>query len=261
MDYSIRQIWDSAFRGAAPDGLLAFLDEESFSGHSFEGTTKILRNPDFQEPFVQKLVEEGKKKVLIVAGSIGLEACTLGILAKNAGYDELQVDTLDISPVFTQIAQGSCYGEAVLLNQGQDICRHFEKASQAGFVTLSGDIAKNIHVLDAQNVFSFKADKRYDAVICQNLIRHLDFDAAKALALRLAHMTQGYFCFDTPERIEEKERFRVVLDDIKGQLRGVGLSFLGGDWKPLSDQDFYPDGTRKEKSGLDETVMVFERNC
>ena len=197
---------------------------------------------------------------MIVGGSIGSEAYTLAILAHNKGHCGLQIDTLDLSPIYTEIALNAVFGKAVLEGQSQEITKHFKEASETGFVTLSEDIQKSVHVLDAQDIFNFKPDEPYDAVICQNLICHLDPNPTATLVRRLAQITKSYLCFDKPEGQKHKDSWQPTFKAIKKQLSEADISLLAPNWKPLSHRDFYPDGTRKPPGSNEETVFVFEKN-
>ncbi len=244
----ISKHWNTVFSGKIFSGNICLADNSG--EHPLTGTTRLLRRPKFQIPFTNQLIKINRPvRILIVPGSIGLEAYTMAIIAANTDehHTNLCIDTLDISQTFSWLSEQAVYPSVFLENQESEIQKHFQESANGQFRYLSPNIRSTVRVLPAQNIFQFEPEEPYDAVICQNLIQYLNPVLTRALLLRLSKMTARYLCFDFAKDLEDDYLGFKLFAEVQKHLKDKGFALLDEDWNKHKTQNALPE-TQKEKA-------------
>lgn len=112
---SARALWHSICVDVSGDSNPYFAETSTFNGGKLVGTTNAFRHNDIYNAALAEAKDLHKKTgnivTLLSAGSsTGLEAYSLSYKAVKRGYDAwLRIKTLDISPIFTEIAGVGIY--------------------------------------------------------------------------------------------------------------------------------------------------------
>lgn len=151
------------------------------------GTTSFFRYPALQKNLIDYLSSKQKPytRILVVPGSVGMEANSLSILAQKDGYlsmpGRLSIDSMDISPAFTRKAEEGFYskGDIPALYAGyfrdaatgkalhaEDL-KGEERANEAAFVCNA--IKSRTRFINA-DMLDYQITEKYDAVICLTLL-------------------------------------------------------------------------------------------
>jgi hypothetical protein len=191
------------------EGIRHIAPHDAEGARTLRGVTAFLRYPDFQRSFIRHLagrVKPGQDfRLLIAPGSIGCEAVTMAILAKEAGlYGEgraLTIDTLDLSAHFTEHARLAQYPYTAIAHLPPAMKSHFNTSAGAEVpaVTVAPDIRKRINILPPGSLLDFQPAAPYDAVFCMNLLQYVGDDLPE-FTEKLATLSRGLVCVNRMDR-------------------------------------------------------------
>jgi len=146
------------------------------SAPGYSGQTAFYRNPNAQHAIINWTKNKtGKRRILILPGSIGCEAYTFAMIAANEGLsqNELEIHSLDISDEFTRVAKSGIYPAQALLGLPQSLTQYFSECSNEDFVAVRDEIKERVTFLPHSSLKRFKTPQAYDGVVCQNLLKHI----------------------------------------------------------------------------------------
>lgn len=215
-------------------------------GSPVVGTTQFMRYPAFLSRLAEHINTADKPmRVLVVPGSVGCEAYTLAMLLHNLsdGKTQASIDTFDMSPSFSDIAENGLYPSLVLRALAPDLQRHFALATDEKFAVLDEQIRQAVNVLPPQNVFDFQAEQPYDAVICSNLIQYLSPALIEKLFSHLTDMVaqDGVLCVDKAIDLYHNYCGGKSTYDIHQDLKAKSFTLCDTDFQRLDTDRALPE--------------------
>ncbi len=165
------------------------------------GITAFLRYPEFQRSLVRAIAARSAPdfRLLVAPGSIGCEALTLAILAKEAGLFDggrsLVIDTLDLSARFTALARQNLYPESAIRHLPPAMKAHFNACAQSSgaLVSAADTVHGCVNILPRGSLLDFQPAEAYDAVLCVNLLQYAG-EFRPAFLDKLASLSRGMIC-------------------------------------------------------------------
>jgi hypothetical protein len=204
------------------------------------GQTGFYRYPHFQPKLIDALYDlppQDEIRILIVPGSIGCEAVTLGILADRKKltdkHKSLVIHSVDLSKEFTEVAVRGLYSPDAIKHLPRELLAYFENAANPNSVKPSPAALRNITYLPSQGLMDIHTDKPYDAVICANLLQWILQGGSRRRTIahmkKLCNLSLRFLCATL--------HFRSYNDanglNTGGPFIENGFHLLGSDWKPL----------------------------
>ena len=193
--------------------------------NNIEGTTGFFRAPVSQEAVMSAAMTRINSKplrVLVAPGSWGCEALTLSmIVEKLQPQAQVQIDTLDISGLFTAVAMQKKYPRKMLAGIPADYSHMFNAASVEQFITPVETVSQRVNVLPAGNISDFTPDAPYDVVFCMNMLRHIEYGKIPEVIEKLATLAKHILCFNGLENMSNSvaSASRVSYEKLQVELR------------------------------------------
>lgn len=213
----------------------------------FDDTTFFFRYPRLMDTLAEYMLRQPEgsvSNILFAPCSVGCEPITFAMVADKKGvfarHPGLRLNALDISEGLVALAaQGSYpYMQYGYMPEGYEA--YYTERKDDGMVDIAPEIMKRINFLPAEDVRAHRPPKPYNAVVCLNLLYHLDRDTAIDVFSHIVGMTKGIVCagdsnFLTRDDItrvmkKEKKSFAVLSGDFNAgaQVHPQSSGFVFG---------------------------------
>lgn len=176
-----------------PSQSFVFVDQTKVTGKNRRvGTTDFVHhNPAMQQLIgFLKTLPSDHLRILSARCSIGCEPYSFSMLAEKAGLYQgrrIEIDALDLSPLFVQAASEGLYPATMIADPFPAEFRHYFNNCADGLVQANDVLRRRIHVLPPQDLTKLEDTTHYDALIMLNLFIQLhEAQAAQNLADTIA---------------------------------------------------------------------------
>ena len=224
----LQNIWENLECRFNDKGFVAMRSvHQDTLGQSVEGSTGFFRDAEFQTKMISELLNrsgDSPVRILVVPGSIGCEALTLSMIAHKIDPNrDVQIDTFDVSDLYTDVAELAVYPEGFVKNVPDEYSEYFEESSAGPYVGVSDAIRSRVNVLPAQSVFDFEPSEQYDLVVSMNFLMHLDVEGSKNAILKMSQFSSGMFVFNNFEELDFKKEDYKNINDFLVSSRSFSL--------------------------------------
>ncbi len=201
--------------------------DQSSGGLDVEGSTGFFRDEKIQESLIGEVLsrtESSPVRILVVPGSIGCEALTLSMIAHAIDPSRnVQIDTFDVSDLYTDVAKLAVYPEQFKDNVPERYQKYFNANLNDGYIEIDEDVRSNVNILPAQSVFEFEPEEPYDLVVSMNFLMHLDAEQSVHALQKMSQLSSGMFTFNNFEELGIKKNDYNELNDYLVSSRSFSL--------------------------------------
>ncbi|GEM_PF-3006385 len=150
----------------------------------------FFREKDYLE-LTLNLVPEKKDlvKILVIPCASGEPVYSLQILAKQKNIKNIEIEGADISPAAIEKAEKGIYAEHSLKNVSMELRqRFFEK--EEGHYQVKQELKSNV-VFKVKNLVKSNETKKYDIILCRNLLIYFEKDTLQIALEKTANMLKN----------------------------------------------------------------------
>lgn len=189
----------------------------------FEDTTWFFRFPYLMDKLADYVLRQPAGSIsnlLFAPCSVGCEPITFAMVADKKGvfekHPDVKIHALDISDGLLKLAAGGTYPYQQYRCPPDEYQEYFKVREEAGMVDISEAIMQRVQFLPAQDVRQHKPARPYDAVVCLNLLYHLDRETALTVFNSLVSMTKGIICIGDASFMDKDDIVRAMKKQKKG---------------------------------------------
>lgn len=265
---TIKQILPDHWDQHPNDSCFIVVDETRVTGERRVGTTGFVRHRRPMERLLE-LIEPLRPeplRVLSAPCSIGCEPYSLAMIAEDVGFYKkrgLQIDALDLSPLFVEAGRTGLYPAAMVTRTVPDSLQHHFQPAADGMMQANDSLRARVNFLPAQDLTKFAPEKPYDALIMLNLlVQILNRGLAERLAQKIEDLQPSALLLNNLFLIKRKdgEKFAVPYphwDVFEDALCRAGYVTAGSTFDKFTGYGAVPRDIQKSIARPNDGAMLF----
>jgi len=189
----------------------------------FDDTTWFFRFPQLMDKLADYVLRQPTGSIsnlLFAPCSVGCEPITFTMVADKKGvfkkHPDVKIHALDISEGLLKLAAGGAYPYGQYRRPYDEYQEYFSVREEEGMVDISDAIMQRVQFLPAQDIRAHKPARPYDAVVCLNLLYHLDRETGLTVFNSLVSMTKGIICVSDASFMDRDDIARTMKKQKKG---------------------------------------------